>query len=432
MRYRLLLLLFIVLISLLLSSCSDECERHYTYATLDPVYLSFEELQATPIQLSSPQSIVNPGNIESYEHYLFINEIFNGIHVIDNSNPQSPRQVGFIKLRGNFDIDLDGTTLYADHYTDIVAIDISRPASPQLLSRTLNVYLDSYTTNVNGIIVGWEEQRRDSTLLCGEPSPNVGVIANWWPQEEYDVFVDPSLAPNISGFDVSRLPFDTTANYGKFHYRFVAMDKHLITFRNTTLRIYEASNPENLNRIANIQGVRGVYGFEYNGYLSLVEYWRSSFLNPTALFEGILDISYISEMKVCQEPTIWAADLIIPVVKEANCFNPLIDTNSVFIVNVDKERQLNIKNSISPLPLAPKSAIFLGPNRFLFCAEAGVFAYNFNKLEPLEDSDNRPVNPYTVEQIEGNYWVKAENGLFQYDYSPQQGKLIRLGKLVRE
>lgn len=415
-----------------LSNCSDECEQNYTYAIIDPVYLSFEELRSTPLSLSAARSIENPGNIEPYGEYLFINEIFSGIHVIDNSVPENPRNIGFIELKGNFDIDITGDILYADHYTDLLAIDISSPASPQLLSRSNNAFLEAFTTNVNGILIGWEEQLLDTLILCTDPEPDLGAIARWWPKEDYEVFVDPTIAQGVANTDRSRIPFDTTANYGKHHYRFLALEDRLITFNNLQFRIYDTSNPENMNRIANFRGARAAYALAYNDYIVMVDYWRTSFYKKEALLEGLLDFYYLNDLKACMEPSIWASSMIVPSQSQRNnpsCFTNLSDTNGVFVIGLSPDKEYSIQG-FPPLSFRPTAATFTGPERFIICAaESGVYAYNFNKTNPVEDMDQRPINPYSVQKINATYWVKAENGLFQYSYSPSEGKLIELGGL---
>lgn len=58
---------------------------------------------------------------------MYINERFEGIHVIDNRDPSSPQNVAFLDIPGNIDLAVNGDALYADSYVDLVTIDISNP-----------------------------------------------------------------------------------------------------------------------------------------------------------------------------------------------------------------------------------------------------------------------------------------------------------------
>src|SRR5690349_3718654 len=59
-----------------------------------PVYQA--ESVSTPVTLTSPRSILNPGKIYIYGEYLLVNEINEGIHVFDNSDAAAPEAIGFL------------------------------------------------------------------------------------------------------------------------------------------------------------------------------------------------------------------------------------------------------------------------------------------------------------------------------------------------
>ncbi len=73
------------------------------------------EADARKIEVLSPKSLTNPGKIYTYGSTLFINELNAGIHVINNSNPQNPVPLKFIKILGNVDIAVKDNILYADN-----------------------------------------------------------------------------------------------------------------------------------------------------------------------------------------------------------------------------------------------------------------------------------------------------------------------------
>lgn len=106
-----------------------------------PVYGSYSEREI--INSTSPQAIKKPGKIYYKDGYLFINEINQGVHVFDNKNPASPVNIGFISIPGNIDIAIKGSTLYADNYRDLVAINISDPANVKVVKRITGVFPDN-------------------------------------------------------------------------------------------------------------------------------------------------------------------------------------------------------------------------------------------------------------------------------------------------
>jgi hypothetical protein len=129
-----------------------------------PVYETFTEAK---IVYTSPQELKKPGKIYSAPPYLLINETFKGIHFYDNSDPSNPIALGFLRIVGNTEITLRGHVLYANHLTDLVAIDISNLQNIKELSRFKQ---DNWQPNYpseggtyfecvdesKGVVIGWE------------------------------------------------------------------------------------------------------------------------------------------------------------------------------------------------------------------------------------------------------------------------------------
>ncbi len=114
-------------LSAFFSGClKDTCDKTYTYSYFKPEYKTTAEVKAN-IKSNTPRDVQNPGKIYILGKYIFLNETDKGIHIIDNSNPSSPKNVAFIDIPGNLDMAVKGNTLYADLYTDLVTIDITDP-----------------------------------------------------------------------------------------------------------------------------------------------------------------------------------------------------------------------------------------------------------------------------------------------------------------
>lgn len=113
----------------LFSGCvKDEHECSEVYKIYMPVYKTLTEVR-TGMKSSAPQSIKQTGKLYVYDRYVFLNEPYKGIHVIDNSKPSSPKNISFIPVPGNIDLAVKGNYLYADSYTDLVVFDISNPTN---------------------------------------------------------------------------------------------------------------------------------------------------------------------------------------------------------------------------------------------------------------------------------------------------------------
>ena len=77
------------------------------------------------IKSEGPRDVTNPAKIYVKGNFVFQNDVGFGIHVIDNSNPNNPVRIGFIRIHGNTEMAIQGNYLYANSMQDLVVVDIS-------------------------------------------------------------------------------------------------------------------------------------------------------------------------------------------------------------------------------------------------------------------------------------------------------------------
>jgi len=103
-----------------------------------PVYGSLSDIH--DIAMEPQKSTLKPGKIYAYKNYIFQNDLYTGVHIIDNSNQKNPVKIAFLKLPLSTDIAIKGDYLYANNYVDLTVFDISDPAHAQLVKRVANVF----------------------------------------------------------------------------------------------------------------------------------------------------------------------------------------------------------------------------------------------------------------------------------------------------
>ncbi len=121
--------------ALLLASCHGNNEKPEEIMGLKPVYGNWEDLE---VQVLPPQEMCTPGKIYVYGPYLFVNELHKGIHIINNSNPERPEKLSFIRVAGNVDMAVRDGFLYADQFSDIVVINITNPQAATFVNKVKN------------------------------------------------------------------------------------------------------------------------------------------------------------------------------------------------------------------------------------------------------------------------------------------------------
>ena len=177
--------LFFIAGLLLFAGCKDYVEEYVSYTINEPVFMPASEFRSM-VDVEMPQPIEKQGKIVFFNGYLYISQPEKGIHVIDNRNPSSPRNVAFIELLGNADMQVRNNILYADSYVDLVWFDITDPAKPVFKGRkeevfplafppTENGFSIDYEKSMdrkNGIVVGWKKVEKRELVRYYKP--------RWW------------------------------------------------------------------------------------------------------------------------------------------------------------------------------------------------------------------------------------------------------------
>ncbi len=158
-------------VSAFLTSCeNDKCTRTEEYTAFEPVYKRIDEMR-TPATYVAGKGLTAPGKIFYYKGYLLINEMNQGVHVIDNSNPEDPQNLGFIEIPGNLDMAVHNDILYADSYLDLVAIDMTNPQAPVEVNRVQDVFQNFYSySDEIGYLVEYKPMDITRTIDCSDPN----------------------------------------------------------------------------------------------------------------------------------------------------------------------------------------------------------------------------------------------------------------------
>ena len=248
------LVVIILLSGLLFTACKDTFVARYI--SLEPVYMSYEELRAA-VKMVPQQDLVMPGKIYTVGNFLFINEYLKGVHLYNNANPASPQYMGFINIPGNIDIAVKNNILYADSYVDLVAIDISDPAKAKEVGRAKDAFVYSVPpydrstygigpVNVTkGVVVGWEPQKVRKEMTQTYQTFTIRFGANYYADDflsvttKLDALAASGVSESGTGGSLSR--FGLTANslvaiddYSCYNFDLTAPDNPKLTSRSDT------------------------------------------------------------------------------------------------------------------------------------------------------------------------------------------------------
>ena len=406
---------------LLFSSCiKDQCSRTFTF--LKPVYRTTAEVRAN-IRSNDPEAIEHPGKIYIRGQFIFMNEPEKGIHIIDNSNPYAPNNVAFIDIPGNVDLAVKGNILYADSYTDLVAIDISNPLDAKLIKVKEGVfphryYSGSFVPDRNMVIAEWE--RRDTTILA---SCNAESLLNMSANKDILMVgncINCSSTRDFVMFSYTSSP-NTPAGMGGSMARFTLVNDYLYTVSNSHLNVFDVSNPEDPSFKKDVSigwDIETIYPFK------------------DRLFVGSMSGMYIFNISNPVEPvqtgTFTHVRSCDPVVADDNYAYVTLRNGSECTGFVNQLDVVDINDLSNPFLL--KSYPFTNPhglskdgNILLICDGKDGLKIN----DASEPGDIRLLShveiPETFDVIAWNglALVVAGDGLYQYEYAdPSSPKLI--------
>ena len=130
-----------------------------------PVYA--DTIHPVPVAITVSRPITNSGKIYVYGNYIFQNELNEGIHIIDNSDPPHPVKKAFLTIPFNTEMAIRSNYLYANSISDLLVIKMTDPLQPSVVKTIKNAFpLISQTyppdagyfvcpDPAKGVVVGW-------------------------------------------------------------------------------------------------------------------------------------------------------------------------------------------------------------------------------------------------------------------------------------
>ena len=100
--YSLITLLLMALMTLF-TSCEKEEEAGNVELVAVPVTSSVTDFRSS-VAIQEPKEIEQAGKIYAYKNFVFINDVNRGVHIIDNSNPEAPQKIKYLKIPQNTDV----------------------------------------------------------------------------------------------------------------------------------------------------------------------------------------------------------------------------------------------------------------------------------------------------------------------------------------
>lgn len=418
-------LFLLVLPALWLTGCTDKCEETRTFRRYVPVTFTLREVREG-VRLEEARSLSKPGKIYTKDGYLFINEIKEGIHLIDNRNPTAPRQLAFLRIPGNGDMAVRNNILYADSYMDLVAFDISDPANPREVKRVESVFPSgqfeggSWSVNPAGVpaqTVMLSDQRVEYVTETIKTDCEGSTATNsWWgtcmncladTRSQFNT-TSGAAVPNTNGTAGSMARF---ALYDNFLYTVSQSDLQLFNIQN-------AASPTPHSRVNLGWGIETIFPYKDKLFIGsqtgMHIYDNANPSNPVRL-------STFQHARVC-DPVVVDGNTAYVTLRNGNTCGGF--TNQLDVVDITS---LTNPRLVKSYPMQNPYGLGVDfPNLFICEGQYGLKTFDATSSLDVKQLEHLTgVHAYDVIPLGKHLLMVGQDGLYQFDYTnPAQLRLL--------
>lgn len=399
-------IIIIASLVLLFSGCSkdkagnEDTTGTYTYTITTPVLKSRADVLAA-INGNASEPVKTAGKLYIKDQFIYLNEVEKGIHIIDNSNPSRPQQVAFLNIPGNLDIAVKGNILYADTYTDLLAIDISNPRKVKVVKEIRNFYQRYYFYNADPEMVVAQIIKKDTTVEAGM----------FWADCANCMF---NMASSTS------TPKSNNGTAGSMA-SMVLMNDYLYALQEShSIGIVNISTPSSPRLDTTFYAgfdLETIYPFEGKLFLgSMSGMYMYDMTNPVAPVK----LGEFSHGRACDPVVTDGRYAYVTLHAGTNCGGAANELNVVDI------KDLMNPTLVKAYELTKPKGLCKDGNLLFVCDDkSGVRLYDATQVDNLKQLSSIDIsNSYDIIAGNNHAMIVTDDGLYQYDYS--NTKNIRL------
>ncbi|TAE34317.1 MAG: hypothetical protein EAZ91_00550 [Cytophagales bacterium] len=414
-------LLTVLALALTQSACTDQCTETRVFRRFTPITFTQAQIRQG-VGTEASRTLQDPGKIYTKDGFLFINEIKQGIHIIDNRNPELPRMVSFIRIPGNGDIAVRNNILYADSYMDLVAFDISDVTNVRALKRVNNVFPSGqfnggnwwYNPNTGDV----SDQRVEYVKEEVKTNCEEDVSPTWWggmflAADNRSFSSAQSAAPSTGG--------QTANGTAGSMARFALYDNYLYTVTSQEMQLFDIQNPADPklgNKITLGWGIETIFPYGdklFIGSQSGMHIYDNK--NP----QKPERLSVFQHARVC-DPVVVHGDKAYVTLRSGNTCAGF--TNQLDVVDISN---LLSPKLIKSYPMRNPHGLGVDfPNLFICEGAYGLKSFNAKDAQNVELQEHiEKLDAYDVIPLGKSLLLIGKDGFYQYDYSnPRKLRLM--------
>ncbi|HEX8425517.1 hypothetical protein [Hymenobacter sp.] len=363
---------------------------------------SVEALVARPMH--------NTGKIYLQGRYLFINERYEGIHIVDNQDPKNPRLVSFLRIPGNVDMAVKGNLLYVDNGPDLVTIDISNPEAVQVKSRVRDAFRElpmpeaavmpsnctAQSRPANTVVVGWQKVK-----IPYEINQNQGWCGTGWSFSSTTRAVSndaASAAPGVVGKGGSLA-------------RFAIAGQTLYTVDEQSLRLFDLANPAiptSGQKVPLQFGVETIYPKDHYLFLGTQ---RGMYIFDVATPQAPRQVAYYQHVVSCDPVVVDDRYAYVTLRNGRSCGG---GPNQLQVIDLTSLSQPRLARTY---PMTGPQGLGVDKNQLFVCDMDGLKVFDTSQAPVLTQKQFFPIKVVDVIPDAGTLMAIGAEGLYQYSYT---------------
>lgn len=422
-----------LLFSFLFFACNNSNQEEdgelVDVAYFTPVYESVATI-ASRVSVDSPIPYQQSGKVITYGDYIFINKPNEGIHVIDNANPEAPINLSFITLKGNLDMAIVDDHLYADMFSALVVLDIQDIQNPKIINDyTVEdvFYYDQFI-----FLPPFDIASEYDNVRYDYPDSSKGIVTDWTIEvrkeklEDLYLFSDFALESSDIATGLATAQPSNVSSAGSMT-RFLPVDNFLYTLSFNELILFELDANNRPNRWGKLDtSTLAETLFRLNDLLfvgsvsGMLMYDVADPANPSY-------INSIEHFRSCDPVVADTTHAYVTLRGGTNCFT---DNNELQIIDIQNPEELYVASK--HIMFNPHGLAVVDQHLIVCDGTAGIKVVDINDKTAPEVVNIYPIDfAYDVIVDYPTALVVGEQTMRQYDIS-NLPEMVKISELTLE
>lgn len=406
-------LLLLCINFLLIASCTDDDSngKYAEYLVARPIMMDRDEFTQS-VNVIAPRPVDESGKVYTYGDYIFVNDKYKGVHVIDNRNPNQPVKTGFIKIPGNVGISVKDDYLFADSLMDLVVIDISNMDQIEQVNRLQNVLYNNVVFPFEADLVDYGDYNYGSEIIVGwETVTERRLVSEVEERMNGGVFMDFAAAEATNsggtGQGGSLARFKIVEDY------LYAVDSHNINIFN----ISDLDNPEVLDNVYAGFDIETI--FNRDNYLFLGSMRGMYIYDITSPATPTL-VSEFEHGTAC-DPVVVDGDYAYVTLRGGNMCGAT--ESGLYIVDISDIENPELATSY---PMDGPYGLGIKDEKIFICdGDSGLKVYDKTDINNLTELNHfKDIITFDVIPMENQLIMVGDEVLYQYEYLNNGIKLL--------